>query len=100
MSCHPCQELEDHLATPLEEVDNVVAWWGVSEQYDPKSHLLTNPNFDSSIPFSISLSKIAKYCLVIQGPAVPWSLHFPAVASQQPPVAMGSYQKPSEPSKQ
>jgi hypothetical protein len=26
----PHQELEDYLAAPLEDVENVVAWWGVS----------------------------------------------------------------------
>jgi len=26
----PCQELTDYLAAPLEDVDNPVAWWGVS----------------------------------------------------------------------
>lgn len=26
----PCQELDDYLAAALEDVDNVVAWWGVS----------------------------------------------------------------------
>jgi len=55
VSCSPCQELQHYLATPLEEVDNVVALWGVSEQYDPNSRLLTNLNFDSAIPFSIPL---------------------------------------------
>jgi hypothetical protein len=28
-SKRPRQELEDYLAAPLEDVDNVVAWWGV-----------------------------------------------------------------------
>jgi hypothetical protein len=41
VSHSPCQELQDYLATPLEEVDDVVAWWGVSEQYDPNSYCLT-----------------------------------------------------------
>jgi hypothetical protein len=26
----PRRELEDYLAAPLEDVENVVAWWGVS----------------------------------------------------------------------
>jgi hypothetical protein len=26
----PHQELEDYLAAPLEDVENVVVWWGVS----------------------------------------------------------------------
>ena len=37
VSHSPHQELQDYLATPLEEVDGVVAWWGVSEQHDPNS---------------------------------------------------------------
>ena len=28
-SQRPRQELKDYLAAPLEDVDNVVAWWGV-----------------------------------------------------------------------
>lgn len=28
-SQRPRQELEDYLTAPLEDVDNVVAWWGV-----------------------------------------------------------------------
>jgi hypothetical protein len=29
-SRRPRQELEDYLASPLEDIENVVAWWGVS----------------------------------------------------------------------
>jgi hypothetical protein len=34
VSRNPRQELQDYLTAPLEEVDDVVAWWGVSNQYD------------------------------------------------------------------
>jgi hypothetical protein len=30
VSRSPRQELRDYLSAPLEDVDNVVAWWGVS----------------------------------------------------------------------
>ena len=55
VSHNPRQELQDYLATPLEEVDNVVAWWGVSEEHDLNSCLLPSLNFDSAIPFNIPL---------------------------------------------
>jgi hypothetical protein len=28
-SQHPRQELDDYLTAPLEDIDNVVAWWGI-----------------------------------------------------------------------
>ena len=100
VSCNPHQELQDYLATPLEEVDNVVAWWSVSEEHDLNSHLLTSLNFDSAIPFNIPL------CLKLQKTTSPFkdllchqSAHFPAVASQQLPATMLSCQKLSELSK-
>ena len=34
VSRNPRQELQDYLTAPLEEVDDVVAWWGVSNQHD------------------------------------------------------------------
>ena len=40
VSYSPCQELQDYLVTPLEVINNVVAWWGVSEQHYPNSHLI------------------------------------------------------------
>ena len=91
VSRNPRQELQDYLATPLEEVDNVVAWWGVSEEYeyDLNSRLLTSLNSDSAIPFNTRL------CLQLQKTTLPFkdllchqSMHFPAAASQKLPAGM------------
>ena len=99
VSRNPLQELQDYLATAL-EVDNVVAWWGVSEEHDINSRLLTSHNFDSAIPFNIPLClKLPKTTLPFKDLLCHRSTHFPAAASQQLSAAMLSCQKPSELSK-
>jgi hypothetical protein len=30
MASHPRKELDQYLASPLEDIDNIVSWWGVS----------------------------------------------------------------------
>jgi len=52
------QELDDYLAAPLEDVDNVVAWWGVSLHfifYDSELILLAVPFY--TVPYNISHHK-------------------------------------------
>ena len=39
VSRSPRQELQDYLAAPLEDVDDVVSWWGVCKQHDSHSRL-------------------------------------------------------------
>jgi len=33
MSCSSCQELSEYLSAPLEDVEDVVAWWEVSPHF-------------------------------------------------------------------
>jgi len=38
-SRRPRQELKDYLASPLEDIKNVVAWWGVSKSGYHQGHI-------------------------------------------------------------
>ena len=67
----PCDELKRYIESPLEDVENVVAWWGVSD------HLLHHPSpltqsklQHHSIQYP-TLSRIARDYLAIQGSATP-----------------------------
>ena len=74
VGCSPCQELKDYLAAPLEDVDDVIAWWGVTVKFAvelffiPIFWFFLSPQHHS-IQYSI-LSKIAGDYLAIQGSAV------------------------------
>lgn len=59
----PRQELDDYLAAPLEDVENIVAWWGVSffcsYQYSSQADLnATVSTILFNIPLSLALPRI------------------------------------------
>jgi hypothetical protein len=65
----PHQELSAYLTSPLEETDDVVAWWGVSQ---PSNSLFPAYILDQlhSLQYP-TLARVARDYLPIQGSAVP-----------------------------
>jgi len=53
------QELQDYLTTPLEDVEDVVAWWGVGIKFALKSIFLLT--FGLICPPSITVFNIPSY---------------------------------------
>ena len=71
MASHPRKELDQYLASPLEDNDNIVSWWGVSfflpYYFDDVSWTFFKHH---AVQYS-TLSRIARDYLAIQGSAVP-----------------------------
>ena len=66
---YPCLTL--YIGSPLEDVENVVAWWGVSNCLLHNLSLLTQSKLQRHSIQYPTLSRIARDYLAIQGSATP-----------------------------
>src|ERR1700678_281659 len=67
----PRDELKRYIESPLEDVKNVVAWWGVSDHLLHHLSLLTQSKLQHHSIQYLTLSRIARDYLAIQGSATP-----------------------------
>jgi hypothetical protein len=88
----PRQELKDYLAAPLEDVDDVIAWWGVIVKFSVELFFI--PIFwffdlRSTIPFNIpSCQRLPGITLPFRALLLLLNMLFLAVASRPPPAAI------------